>query len=135
VTAEVCGLIFSVSSIPLWRTEIMRMQKEEKIVVVLLFMALGSLSVAFWAMGDLDSSEVTVEGIVESIQSTMSGGHLIIRLDSTEMPIFVSSRCGAEMVKEKVQRGDRVEVVGEVSEYRDRDEIVVKGPMDVTVRR
>jgi len=113
----------------------MRMQKEEKIVVVLLFMALGSLSVAFWAMGDLDSSEVTVEGIVESIQSTMSGGHLIIHLDSTEMPIFVSSQCGAEMVKEKVQRGDRVEVVGKVSEYNGQDEIVVKGPMDVRVRR
>lgn len=112
----------------------MRMQKEEKIVVVLLFMALGSLSVAFWAMGDLDSSEVTVEGIVESIQSTRSGGHLIIRLDSAEMPIFVSSQCGAEMVKDKVQRGDRVEVVGGVSEYRGQDEIVVKGPMDVTVR-
>ncbi|MEA2045449.1 MAG: hypothetical protein U9N48_02820 [Euryarchaeota archaeon] len=112
----------------------MRMQKEEMIVVVLLFMALGSLSVAFWAMGDLDSSGVTVEGTVESIQSTMSGGHLIIRLDSAEMPIFVSSQCGAEMVKDKVQRGDRVEVVGEVSEYHDRDEIVVKGPMDVTVR-
>jgi len=28
---------------------IMRMQKEEKIVVVLLFMALGSLAAAFWA--------------------------------------------------------------------------------------
>ena len=27
----------------------MRMQKEEKIVVVLLLMALGSLAVAFWA--------------------------------------------------------------------------------------
>lgn len=134
MTTEACGSIFNVSSIPIWRTEIMRMQKEEKIVVVLLFMALGSLSVAFWAMGDLDSSEVTVEGIVESIQSTMSGGHLIIHLDSTEMPIFVSSQCGAEMVKEKVQRGDQVEVIGEVSEYRDQDEIVVKGPMDVTVR-
>lgn len=113
----------------------MRMQKEEKIVVVLLFMALGSLSVAFWAMGDLDSSGVTVEGTVESIQSTRSGGHLIIRLDSTDVPIFVSSQCGAEMVKEKVQRGDRVKVVGDVSEYRGQDEIVIKGPMYVTVRR
>jgi hypothetical protein len=38
----------------------MRMQKEEKIVVVLLLMALGSLAVAFWAFGpeegELESS-------------------------------------------------------------------------------
>ena len=31
--------------------KIMRLQKEEKIVVVLLLMALGSLAVAFWTFG------------------------------------------------------------------------------------
>ena len=35
----------------------MRMQKEEKIVVVLLLMALGSLAVAFWAFGPEEVSE------------------------------------------------------------------------------
>jgi len=105
------------------------MQKEEKIVVVLLFMALGNLTVASWALGDFDvdsKSKLEVEGTVKSVQPTKTGGHLIIRLDSTTMPIFVSQKCGAESVKERVHKGDRVKVEGEMVEYEGQPEIVIK---------
>ena len=117
------------------------MQKEEKIVTILLFMAIGSLSVASWALGDLDGigagsddpDSVTIEGKVSSIQPTMNGGHLIIHLDSTTAPVFVHQKSGAEHLANAVQKGDRVRVRGEVAEYEGEPEIVIKGPNDVTV--
>jgi hypothetical protein len=56
----------------------MRMQKEEKIVVVLLLMALGSLAIAEWAFGDSNQSAasgkpdstISVEGYVLDMKTT-----------------------------------------------------------------
>jgi len=77
----------------------MKMQMEEKVVLVLLSMALGSLSVAFWAFPSdegkaegFDYSETAkesgnaqpltvVEGAVVDMKPTKSGGHLLISLD------------------------------------------------------
>ncbi len=114
------------------------MQKEEKIVTILLFMALGSLTVASWALGDFDGtgtdpSSVTIEGKVRSIQPTRNGGHLTIQLDSTTAPIFVHQKSGAEHLANTVQKGDLVRVRGEVTEYEGDPEIVIKGPNDVVV--
>ena len=77
----------------------MRMQKEEKIVVVLLLMALGSLAVAFWAFGleeVTDNSAAAkkdaslyVEGLVLEMKPTSTGGNLLLRLDSTPLSVFV----------------------------------------------
>lgn len=114
------------------------MQKEEKVVVVLLFMALGSLAVASWALGDFDSDpgpspvSIVAEGTVSAVQPT-DGGHLILRLQSSAMPIFVSRECGAEDVARRVAKGDRIRVKGEIAEYEGRREIVVKRSEDVEV--
>ena len=116
------------------------MQKEEKVVVVLLFMALGSLLVASWALGDFDapagSDEVPIsivsEGQVSSIQTT-TGGHLILRLQSSAMPIFVKSESGALDVAMKVAKGDRIRVRGEVTEYEGLRELAVRRSEDVQV--
>jgi len=51
----------------------MRMQKEEKIVVVLLLMALGSLAVADWTFGSSDQSAATGK----SDSSTSVDGHVL----------------------------------------------------------
>ena len=51
----------------------MKMQKEEKIVVVLLLMALGSLAVAEWTFGSSDQSTGT--GISDS--SISVEGHVL----------------------------------------------------------
>ncbi|MGB3943762.1 MAG: OB-fold nucleic acid binding domain-containing protein [Methanothrix sp.] len=116
------------------------MQKEEKVVVVLLFMALGSLASASWALGDFeeDPDEISIslvaEGTVSSMKTT-TGGHLIIRLQSSSIPIFVSRESGAEEMAVRVAKGDRIRAVGEISEYEGRREISVKRPADVEVLR
>ncbi|MCX6676567.1 MAG: hypothetical protein NTU95_01300 [Methanothrix sp.] len=124
----------------------MRMQKEEKIVVVLLLMALGSLAVAFWAFapgeGDLDSSSdsspqkdagLTVEGLVLEIKPTKSGGNLLLKLGSTSLPIFIPARAGAKELQARIQAGDRVKIRGTISAFQSNEELVVSRQADVQV--
>lgn len=114
------------------------MQKEEKVVIVLLFMALGSLAAASWALGDFDTEPtvdpimIVAEGTVSSVQPT-DAGHLILRLSSSSMPIFVSQECGAESVAERVAKGCRVRATGEIAEYQGRRELSVQRAEDVEV--
>jgi DNA/RNA endonuclease YhcR with UshA esterase domain len=124
----------------------MRMQREEKVVVILLLMALGSLAVAFWAFGPEDDalagvknsdsgtkeeSSLSVEGLVLEKNPTKSGGNLIIKLDSTPLPIFISSKAGAEEIQDNVNIGDRVRIKGTVSSFQGTDEITVDRAMDI----
>ncbi len=124
----------------------MRMQKEEKIVVVLLLMALGSLAVAFWSFGPEDDAlagvnnddsgtkkeaSLSVDGLVLEKKPTKSGGNLIIRLDSTPLPIFIPSKAGAGEIQDKVNLGDRVRIKGTVSSFQGNDEIIVGRATDV----
>jgi hypothetical protein len=124
----------------------MRMQKEEKIVVVLLLMALGSLAVAFWSFGLEDDvlagvkgrdsgtkeqASLSVEGLVLEKKTTKSGGNLIIKLDSTPLPVFISSKAGAEEIRDRVNIGDRVRIKGAVSSFQGIDEITVDRATDV----
>lgn len=128
----------------------MKMQKEEKIVVVLLLMALGSLAVAFWAFAadegaspalsnspnvgastDYSSKGGTLQGQVLEMKTTKSGGNLILRLDSTNLPIFVPSSVGAEEIKKKIQPGDKIQVKGSVSNYQGEKELKVTQAADI----
>jgi DNA/RNA endonuclease YhcR with UshA esterase domain len=129
----------------------MKLQREEKIVIVLLCMALGNLAVANWALddGDLkvqgadnarDSSDaplpdsgITVEGYIVDIQPTRTGGHIIIRLDTTTMPVFVHRDSGAEVVGRNVQLGARVRITGKLTEYQGQSEIDVERAAGVQV--
>ena len=124
----------------------MRMQKEEKIVVVLLLMALGSLAVAFWAFGpqegEQDSSadslsqkdaSLSVEGLVLEINPTKSGGNLLLKLDSTQLPIFIPARASATELQARIKVGDRVKIRGTVSDFQGKEELVVSRQADVQV--
>jgi DNA/RNA endonuclease YhcR with UshA esterase domain len=121
----------------------MRMQKEEKIVVVLLLMALGSLAVAEWTFGDSDQSVVngksesstSVEGHVLSVTTTKTGGNLVFHLDTTNNSIFVPSGSGAKDVQSRVHSGDRVRIRGTLSEFNGKKEIKVARSADVEVIR
>ena len=118
------------------------MQKEEKIAVVLLLMALGSLSVAFWAFypdegmtnrvatleKDASSSE---EGLILGIKPTKNGGNLLLSLDTTSMPIFIPYSAGAKEVERRVHVGDRVRVRGIVSVFQGKEELKVSRASDV----
>jgi hypothetical protein len=124
----------------------MWMQKEEKIVVVLLLMALGSLAVAFWAFspeeGELESSSdsvsqkdaaFSVEGLVLEIKPTKSGGNLLLKLDSTQMPVFVPANAGATELLKQVHTGNRVKISGTISKYHGKEELTVSRSTDVIV--
>jgi len=128
----------------------MRMQKEEKIVVVLLLMALGSLAVAFWAFGpdesepygtyssasqkvarDASDAALTVEGLVLEIKPTRSGGNLLLKLDSTPLPIFIPAAAGTDRISNIVHPGDLVKITGKVSIFQGDEEIRVDRADDV----
>ncbi|HOV51465.1 MAG: hypothetical protein A4E44_01633 [Methanosaeta sp. PtaB.Bin018] len=122
----------------------MRLQREEKVVIVLLLMALGSLTVAFWAFGPEDGSGVSyasakdsglssVQGEVLEMKPTKSGGNLILRLDSTSMQIFIPASAGAAEIRGKVRVGDRISVRGKVSVYNGAEELAVSRAADVQV--
>lgn len=123
-------------------SEIMRMQKEEKTVVVLLFMALGSLSVAFWAFNsgdDLqegivsagDEARISVEGLVIEMNPTKSGDNLIMNLDSTPLPVFVPRDSGAKEILGRISLGDRIQVNGVLWEYNGNKEIKLERAEDL----
>lgn len=127
------------------------MQKEEKVVLVLLSMALGSLSVAFWAFPPdegkaegFDYSETAeesgnaqpltvVEGAVVDMKPTKSGGHLQISLDSTTLSVFISRSAGAEELSAILKEGDRIRAMGKQKEYQGREEIEVSRISDVQI--
>jgi hypothetical protein len=121
----------------------MRMQKEEKIVVVLLLMALGSLYVAEWTFGSSDQSAaagksdstISVEGHVLSMTTTKTGGNLIFHLDTTNNSIFVPGGSGAKDVQSRVHSGDNVRIAGTLSEFNGNKEIKVARSADVEVIR
>ncbi|HRU74806.1 MAG: hypothetical protein WAV83_03245 [Methanothrix sp.] len=123
----------------------MRMQKEEKIVVILLFMALGSLAAAFWAFSpeegnapggsaSLDgsrSSLITLEGRIISAENTRTGGNLILKLDSTAMPVFIPASAGAKELSARLRTGGRVRVTGTITSYQGEDELKVSRKADI----
>lgn len=122
----------------------MKMQKEEKIVVVLLFMALGSLAVANWAFAPeedvvqnaalaKEGSGLSLEGLVLEMNPTKTGGHLIIKLDSTQMPIFVPRDSGASEVQSRIKVGAGIKVRGTVAGFGGKEELKVGRAADIEV--
>ncbi|WP_440952703.1 OB-fold nucleic acid binding domain-containing protein [Methanococcoides sp. FTZ1] len=125
------------------------MEKEEKIVAILLVMAILSLAVAYFTYlpgeitGDVrplaDSSglgeKVFVEGEVLSKRLTYTGDHLILEVEHSTQPItvFIPNNKGAEEINEKVSRGDRVHITGILDEYEGKLEIVVQKEKDVQI--
>jgi DNA/RNA endonuclease YhcR with UshA esterase domain len=135
--------------------EMIRVQKEEKVVVVLLLMALGSLAIAFWAFepeegassalsgstgsigsagalfAGTSSTDQIVQGNILEMKSTKTGGNLILWLNSTAMPIFIPSSAGAEQIKNRIQPGDRIQVKGKIYDYQGGNELKVSRAGDV----
>ena len=117
------------------------MQKEEKLVVVLLLMALGSLAVAEWTFGSSDQSSVagkpdssiSVKGHVLDMTTTKTGGNLLFHLDTTNNSIFVPGSSGAKDIRSRVRSGDYVSVRGMLSEFNGKKEIKVARSADVEV--
>ena len=88
------------------------MQKEEKIVIILLLMALGSLAVAFWAFGPED------EAAKSPFESASLNAGLSVEGIVTEIT---------------PKKGDRVRVKGIQKEFQGQKEIEVSRSSDVSV--
>ena len=116
------------------------MQKEEKVVVVLLIMGALSLIIAFFGFSSqpgvyskdskLDEL-VYAEGTVLSKQMTRTGDNLIITLSNLDVKVFVTKDNGAKEVYDSLNNGDRVRITGKVQEYKNVREIVVGRAGDV----
>jgi len=74
--------------------------------------------------GDL----VTLQGTVEKVTVTQSGGHLILRVDG--IPVFVPASARGDL---PVLAGDRVAVLGTIQIYQGEREIVVQSRGDLRV--
>lgn len=133
------------------------MEKEEKVVVILLFMTLSSLLTAYlcfgseltgagWVAGgkvtqysqaSAVGDKVSLEAEVLSKGLTHKGEHLILQVDcnSEIMSIFVLKTAGAEALNSSIQKGDLISVTGTISEYKGKKEINVERKEDIIVIR
>lgn len=125
------------------------MEKEEKIVVVLLVMAVASLTVAYVTFLPADDTrsaqqlttlsaigdEVFFEGTVTGKHLTSTGNHLLLDIDydSQVIKVFIPDNAGSDDVNKAVSENDRVRIIGIVDEYKGDREVVVNNKNDVTV--
>jgi len=122
-------------------------EKEEKVMIVLLMMVLLSLSVAYFAFyndttqipeystSSKTGDKVYLEGTVISEHLTKTGGHLLLEVehDSDRTKVFVSKDSGAQEVASILSENSKVYVTGEVQEYQGEPEIVLQDINDIKV--
>lgn len=132
------------------------MEKEEKVVVVLLVMALFSLSTAYLLFGQelagagqpsdrkvlqyTHESEVgekvSLDAEVLSKRFTYTGDHLLLEVnfDSEVLSVFIPKTAGAEALNGLINEGDFISITGIVSEYEGEKEIRVERKEDITLK-
>jgi len=116
------------------------LQKEEKIVIVLLIMAVLSLIIGYFGFsGEIASyspdskmgERVYAEGAVLSKQMTKTGDNLILTVSDLDAKVFIQKNNGALEVYDSVKVGEKVRITGKVEEYKDSREVVVGNAKDV----
>lgn len=129
------------------------MEKEEKVMVLLLFMTLTSLMTAYLCFGpeitasgqgtgeeatpytreSNEGEKVFLEAQVLSKQLTYKGGHLLLQVDcnSEVLSVFIPKTAGAEALNNSIQNGNFISVTGIVSEYEGKREIKVERKEDI----
>jgi DNA/RNA endonuclease YhcR with UshA esterase domain len=116
------------------------MQKEEKIVVVLLVMAVLSLIIGYFGFVPVTNAysqdskvgeKVYIEGNILQKQMTAKGDNLILTISNLNIKVFISKDNGAKEVYNSFENGDKVRIDGKVAEYNNAMEIVVENGKDV----
>jgi len=116
--------------------------RQEKIALILLFLVSLVLIASFIVLDNLgratfatdycpDSPEGTLvvhRGIVDHMDTTRTGGHLI--LDVSGVAVFIPERAAREVV---IGPGDSITLYGIVQMYRGEKEIVVEYPDDISI--
>ncbi len=124
------------------------MEKEEKVIVILLTMIFLSLSISYLVFFEFDASDVSafssssipgddvfIEGTVVSKRLTYSGDHLIFMVDSVSGPVkvFVPSDNGASTLDSLLDDDSKVRIFGKVEEYEGELELVIQKVDDVAI--
>lgn len=116
------------------------LQKEEKIVAVLLVMAVLSLIIAYagffsqaahYSENSKIGERVLIEGILIDKYMTSRGDNLIMSISDLDIKIFISKDNGAKDVYKDFYLGDKLLVSGRVALYRNAKEIVVESASDI----
>ena len=120
------------------------MQKEEKIVVVLLVMAVLSLSIGYFGFAPVASAyspdskvgeKVSVEGTIIQKQMTAKGDNLILKISipgiNSNINVYIAKNNGAKEVYDTIKKDDKVKIDGKVAEFNNAREIVVESANDV----
>ena len=123
------------------------LQKEEKITIILMVMALLVLIIVYFGfiVDGVETSQysersntgdrVVLHGDVVGKKETITGDHLILTVDSegSRVKVFIPRNNGAEKVNNIINIADTVEVTGTVEEYQGEKEIVVEQSGDVKI--
>jgi DNA/RNA endonuclease YhcR with UshA esterase domain len=120
------------------------MQKEEKIVVVLLVMAVLSLIIGYFGFASVASAyspdskvgeKVSVEGTIIHKQMTAKGDNLILKISipgiNSNINVYIAKNKGAKEVYDTIKKDDKVKIDGKVAEFNNAREIVVESANDV----
>ncbi len=75
-----------------------------------------------------DGTLVILEGSVETVSSTQTGGHLLLSVAG--VPVFIPAGSAAGL---DLREGDSVSAYGIVQTYRGKREVVVNSPGDIRV--
>jgi hypothetical protein len=76
----------------------------------------------------LDGELVVMEGQIDQITLTKSGGHMTVSVNN--LSVFLPAQIVQAV---SLQKGDRISVYGVVQTYRGKKEIVVSAPEDVRI--
>jgi len=123
------------------------LQKEEKITIILMVMSLlvlinvyfgfivDSMETSQYSDQSVTGDRVVLYGVVVGKGGTVTGDHLVLRVDSegSRVKVFIHCNNGAEKVNNIIDIADTVEVTGTVEEYQGKKEIVVEQPGDVKI--
>ena len=128
------------------------MEKEEKVVAVLLVMAILSLGVAYVTFFQNDDGSVSngalqlteqsaigdfvyLEGSILNKKFTFKGDHLLLSIDHGQnvVKIFIPNDKGALEVDNLVNENEYVRIQGTLDEYQGEREVVVNSKNDVIV--
>jgi len=127
------------------------MEKEEKVMVLLLFMTLTSLMTAYLCFGSepavsetggkamqytpesVEGDKVFLEAEVLNKRFTYTGEHLLLQVDcdSEVLSVFIPKTAGADALNLSIREGDFIGITGTVSEYEGKKEIKVERKEDV----
>lgn len=81
-----------------------------------------------FATSSPDGELVVVEGQIDAISLTKSGGHMTVSVKN--LTIFLPAQVAREVA---IQKGDRISVYGIVQTYRGKKEVVVSAAEDIRI--